>query len=77
MDNPRALRSTAEVIDALGGFDAVAELTGSKYSAVHNWKAFGAFPAKTFVIMTSELESRGLEAPASLWGMLEPERVAS
>lgn len=70
------LTTTAAVMDALGGIDKVAELTGSGYKAAANWKAFPKFPSRTFVVMTAELERLGLRAPVSLWGMVESERVA-
>jgi hypothetical protein len=71
MDNDR-LTSTAAVVDALGGIQAVAYLTGSNYKAAANWKSFATFPAKTFLVMTDALERIGKSAPASLWGMTEP-----
>ncbi len=65
--------STAEqVLDELGGFDAVAELTGANRKAVTNWKYFNAFPSRTYVALTAELKRRGKKAPASLWKMAEP-----
>ena len=64
------LQSAPAVIEALGGLSAVAALTGSGYKAVANWKSFGAFPPRTYVIMTTALNERGLKAPASLWGMV-------
>jgi hypothetical protein len=70
------LSTTAQVMDALGGISAVAELTGSRYKAAANWKAFDTFPAKHFLVMTRELKRRGKVAPPSLWGMTEAERVS-
>lgn len=65
--------STAEqVLQALGGHEAVAALTGSKPKAVTNWKYFNRFPSRTYVAMTGELKRRGKRAPASLWKMSEP-----
>lgn len=66
--------SAGAVIDALGGTTAVAELTGSKLNTVSNWRAFGVFPPKTYLVLINELAAKGHEAPASLWGMKE--RVA-
>lgn len=70
------LETTAAVIDALGGLNALAALTGSTYKAVGNWKAGSAFPARTFLIMTSALRDRGYSAPASLWGMVTAHEAA-
>lgn len=71
------LTTTKQVIDALGGFHAVAELTGSNPKAAENWKRFDTFPSKHFLVMSAALERQGKSAPASLWGMTETERVAS
>lgn len=73
----RDLETTAEVMEALGGINAVAEITGSEYKAAANWKGFKAFPSRTYLVMNRELERRGLRAPVSLWKMVESERVAS
>lgn len=66
----KQLQSAADVIEALGGLTAVAELTASQYKAVANWKAFNAFPPKTYVAMIAALRRAGRSAPASLWGMV-------
>jgi len=63
------LSTTSEVMDALGGNQAVAELTGSKPKAVWNWRGFETFPSNTYVAMTEALLAKGKTAPASLWGM--------
>ncbi len=69
------LTTTSEVMHALGGTHAVAEMTGRKYNAAAHWANFKAFPANTFLIMSAALAERGLSAPASLWGMNEVERA--
>lgn len=73
----RELTSTKQVVDELGGLSAVAALTGSKYKTVWMWQSSGAFPAKTFLVLTAELRKRGKSAPASLWGMTTQEQAAS
>jgi len=70
------LKTTSEVMDALGGNPAVAKLTGSKTKAVWNWRTFETFPSNTYAVMIAALQERGKTAPASLWGMKQPE-VAS
>lgn len=74
------LSTTSEVMDALGGNLAVAELTGSNNKAVWNWRVAETFPANTYVALTQALLAKGKTAPASLWGMKaatsEPERAA-
>lgn len=66
------LTTTADVVETLGGIAEVAKLTGRKYNAVSNWKAFGSFPADTYIAMTSALAERGCSAPHYLWRMVEP-----
>lgn len=65
------LTSVADVFQALGGVDRVIALTGSRSSAAMNRKAFGAFPAKTSVALTRDLQRQGKRAPASLRTMAE------
>lgn len=63
------LTTTSDVMDALGGNLAVAELTGSNNKAVWNWRVAETFPANTYVALTEALLAKGKTAPASLWGM--------
>ena len=71
----RTLTTTKSVVDELGGYHAVAELTGSAVKAAENWRRFDTFPSKHFLVMSAALEKRNCAAPASLWGMTEPEKV--
>ena len=64
------LTTTTEVVDALGGISAVAALTGSKYTAVHNWRVGPRFPARTYLAISAALAAREMAAPATLWGMI-------
>lgn len=66
------LSTTSEVMDALGGNVAVAEITGSKPKAVWNWRKSETFPSKTYVAMSEALLAKGKSAPAALWGMKTP-----
>lgn len=63
------LSTTAEVVDALGGYIAVSKITGSNPKAVSNWPRFKKFPAKTYLALTRALKAKGSTAPPSLWGM--------
>jgi len=65
------LTTTTEVMDALGGNAAVAEITNSTPKAAWNWRGFETFPANTYLAMTQALAERGFSAPPSLWGMRE------
>lgn len=67
------LRSTKDVIDALGGVRAVASLTGRNYPAAHAWLGMNRFPANTYLVLTAALHRDGKTAPPSLWGMAEAE----
>lgn len=65
------LADTVAVIEALGGTNAVAKLTGRKYSAAFNWRSFEHFPPDTFLVMQKALQERGYDAPPKLWRMVE------
>lgn len=67
----KKLTSADDVIDALGGTMATSRITGSKPTAVSNWRVRG-LPSAKFRIMQRELEQRGLKAPSTLWGIDEP-----
>jgi len=71
------LTTTSEVLDALGGNAAVAELTSSTGKAVWNWRGFETFPSNTYVAMIEALRAKGKTAPASLWGMKMPAEATS
>jgi hypothetical protein len=74
----RNLQTVEQVIEALGGFKAVGELTKrNSANAAWNWKERNAFPTNTYVIMKGALKEIGAKAPDSLWNMVEPEGVAS
>ncbi len=64
----RKVNTASEVIDALGGNTAVAEITGVKPNAVGNWRVKG-LATNTYRILKEELKRRGLDAPDSLWRM--------
>ena len=64
------LHTVAEVVEELGGAQAVKDLTKrASSSVVPVWKYRGKFPPNTFVVLQSALEARGLRAPSKLWGM--------
>jgi hypothetical protein len=65
----KAIRSTTQAIDLLGGNHAVAALIPrASHKAVSNWRR-KKFPANTFVILRDELRDRGFDPPISLWAM--------
>jgi len=64
------LKTAAEVIDALGGTQAVADMFRIGYGAAWNWRIRG-LPADTYAAMQRELNHRGYMAPAVLWSQRE------
>jgi hypothetical protein len=66
------LKTTAEVITALGGIDAMSELTGTSINGVYNWRADKQFPADTYRLIKDELMDIGADAPDYLWPMRVP-----
>lgn len=66
------LRTTGKVIEKLGGYKAIAELTGATVDAVYNWRAQNHFPARTIIAITEALKADGHSAPLSLWRVQKP-----
>ena len=64
------LETAEQVIEKLGGLNAVEALTAARYKSVSQWKTSGKFPARTFLVMTKALRDRGFKAPVALWGMV-------
>jgi len=71
------LHTADEVVDALGGTKAVAELTRRKDSAVSNWRTAGKFPPNTYLLLKAALSDKNKGAPDALWSMAEAERIGS
>jgi hypothetical protein len=74
------LKTTDEVIDALGGNVAVSKLTHrTSDQAASNWRqsARNRFPRETYLIISNALLKLGHHAPASLWGFEEPASQAA
>ena len=72
------LRTTLDVIIALGGNQAVADLTGSTNKAVSNWRRPNeTFPSNTYVSLLAALHAIGKTAPASLWNMKVPAEASA
>jgi hypothetical protein len=74
--NGRVLKTTTDVIDALGGNIAVQQLVGAaSRQTVSNWRRFKTFPSNTHAVLSGALVAIGREAPRSLWGQVGPERA--
>lgn len=71
------LTTTKEVITALGGSAAVAEITGRRLNAVSNWRKFSTFPSNTYTTMQAALIAKGKSAPDALWGMSVAEKESA
>lgn len=69
----RNVSRVREVINELGGTDAVMALTGRGRQAVSNWRSRERLPKELYLIMCGALKDRGCEAPSSLWGIPQPE----
>ncbi len=67
------LQTAADVIDALGGNQAVGDLTERQAKTVWVWRDSGKFPANTYLTINSALLAQGKSASASLWSMKIPE----
>jgi hypothetical protein len=66
----RHLRTVQDVVEALGGIEAVCELTNANNKQAWNWVGrAGMFPARKYVVMQRALKRRGATAPAWLWNM--------
>lgn len=73
MTDIRHLDSFEDVIEALGGDEVVARITGHKRTAISMWRySLKTFPAKTYVVLKHALKRRGCEAPDNLWGSMIP-----
>lgn len=71
----RHLTTTADVIEALGGIEAVAKSTGRTYTAVSNWRVWNRFPPRTFLLLSDALREKGLTVSVLLWGFDEPHSI--
>ena len=72
----RTLQTVDDVIRALGGTVKTSALAGVSPSQVSGWRHAKRLGAKTFLVLKQELAGRGFDAPASLWGIEQPEDVA-
>lgn len=63
----KSLSTVSEVIQALGGTKAVAQLFDLREAAVGNWRIANAMPPHTFTKIQAELMARGTTADIGLW----------
>jgi len=60
------------VMNVLGGFKAIAALTGVTSTVVRHWRRAGRFPADTRERIEAELVRKGVTAPRHLWNFDPP-----
>ncbi len=58
---PQKPSNVAQVIDALGGVDKVAERYGVGATAVYNWKAWDRFPPRLHLEIFLDCQRQGIE----------------
>ncbi len=70
-----------ELIDALGGTGAVAELTGVKPPSVSGWKEYGRIPDDKLIRLAPICEARGIATRVQLfpkdWHLIWPELIGA
>lgn len=64
----KELETVEDVVTALGGAQAVMDLTGRQgLSVVPVWKHRGKFPGYTYPAIQKALKAKGARAPDELW----------
>lgn len=63
------LKTTEDVIDAMGGNKEFAAAIGATPQAVNNWRRGKTFPANQYVIITEVLLAAKIIVPNSLFAM--------
>ena len=63
----KTLRTTASVIDQLGGNGPVADLLDTNIKAVSHWRGQGRFPAYTYRALRDALAAKEFAARETLW----------
>lgn len=66
-----------QIVEVLGGVEAVADLTGVGKTAVYNWLAANAFPPRFFHLMRGRLRRQKRLAPPELWGQESRKSIAA
>lgn len=63
----KMLTTVSEVLEALGGYAAIAERYGLSPQRTWNWTVQHTFPADMHEAMVADLAAKGFCAPGSLW----------
>jgi ATP phosphoribosyltransferase regulatory subunit len=62
-----AMVTASDLIDALGGTAAVADIADVGMSAVSNWRKFDRLPPRLYLRIAAAARERGIEAPEHLF----------
>lgn len=65
------LNNVGEIIAVLGGPEAVRQLTGRSATRISRWRGDDRIASLYYEKMKAALASRGYDAPARLWGMVQ------
>ena len=74
MSRPKKLKmltTVTEVLEALGGYAALAKRFGASPQSTWNWTVQHTFPADVYGTMLADLNALGFDAPPSLWRQRE------
>lgn len=69
------ITSVDQMIDALGGTTAAADLAGIDKRVVSNWRARKRVPAEYFLTLSQALADLGKEADPAIFGIKAPAEV--
>lgn len=74
----KELKTAKQIIENLGGVNAVTDLAGSDRKVVYHWRSKGEFPAALYFAMITHLNRCGFTARPELWAQkalesLDPE----
>ena len=71
------LKTTDQIIDALGGTVATARICGVSSPTVSNWRMRGGIPPERYFVITAALEAAGKPSPSkNLFGFIERPQAA-
>lgn len=63
----KIIKTSSEVIDALGGTTAVAKMTNNTLPVVSNWRRTSGLPTNTYILVTHRLKKLKCKATLDCW----------
>jgi hypothetical protein len=66
-DDPKQIDTVAALVEALGGFERMAELFGGRSGTVRMWRDRGYIPPRHYLKHASLLKARGISADPAIW----------